>query len=110
MSEESNLDDEVHDAQYFQLLCELLEINSSRYEMQAEEILKNGSIKVEFSGAVIQFKITPTGCSFFTTDDNCPQTTDSWIRMGWGKSAKRNALPNYFAQAEASLLINRQGS
>lgn len=107
MEQETNFDDDAHDARYFKFLYDLLETNISRYENQTEEILKKGSIKVEFKGALIDFKITPTGCSFFTTDNTAPTTTDSWVRMGWRRSAKRKALPKYFAQAEACVLINR---
>jgi hypothetical protein len=28
--------------------------------------------------------------------------------MGWGKSAKRKALPYYFAKAEASVIIDQE--
>lgn len=108
MSEEIDFDDDAHDARYFECLFDLLEKNSNRYEIQTEVLLKNGSLTVEFSGAVLDFKITPTGCFFFTSDSTGARTTDSWLRMGWGKSAKRKALPDYFAQAEASVLINRE--
>ena len=105
---EGNFDDEAHDARFFDLIFDLAVKNNSRYEMQTEKILKDGSLIVEFSGATIKFKVTPTGCSFSISDDASARTLGSWLRMGWGKSAKRRALPNYFAQAEASVLINRE--
>lgn len=105
---EGNFDDEEHDTRYFNLIFELANQNNSRYEIQTEKILRNGSLLVEFSGATIEFKVTPTGCSFSISDAASLQTSGSWLRMGWGKSAKRRALPNYFAQAEASVLMNRE--
>jgi hypothetical protein len=104
---EDNFDDEAHDAQYFNLIFELANKNSSRYELQTEKILKKGYLLVEFCGATIEFKVTPTGCSFSISDDASARRSRSWLRMGWRKSAKRRSLPNYFAQAEASVLINR---
>lgn len=96
------------DQKYFKLILELEEKNASRYEMQTEQILRKGSLRVEFGGAEIKFKITPTGCEYSISDDTTPTTSRAWHRMGWGKSAKRRALPNYFAQAEASVIINRE--
>jgi hypothetical protein len=106
-SSETFRDDEW-DSKFFGLIYELVQKNRSRYEIQTEQILKNGSLKVEFSGATIEFKITPTGCSYSISDDEASRTSGSWLRMGWGKSAKRKALPDYFARAEASVLINRE--
>ena len=106
MGEIVNFDEEAHDAGYFKLLYELLEKNSSRYMKQTIEILDKGSLSVEIDDAVISFKLTPVGCTSSTVDKTCTQTSGSWHRMGWKKSAKRNALPQFFASAEASLLIN----
>lgn len=97
------------DSKLFALIYELAQKHNSRYEMQTEQILKKGSLVIEFIGAKIEFKITPIGCKFSISDDASAQTSSSWLRMGWGKSAKRRALPNYFAQAEASVIINREG-
>lgn len=101
-----NFHEDESDSKFFALIVELALKNNSRYEIQTDQILKNGSLKVEFSGAEIQFKITPTGCQYSISDDTSAKTSSSWLRMGWGKSAKRRALPNYFAQAEASVIIN----
>lgn len=103
-----SLENEEWDARYFGLIYELAEKNRSRYELQTEQLLKIGFLNIECDGAVIEFKLTPTGCSFSTVDSASARSSSSWIRMGWGKSAKREALPHYFAQAEASVLIDRQ--
>jgi hypothetical protein len=106
--DESTLRDDEWDARYFGLINELSEKHASRYETQTNELLKKRVLKIEFKGANIEFKITPTGCSFRTIDPQGQRNTNSWIRMGWGKSAKRRALPYYFAQAEASVIVDRE--
>lgn len=109
MSEDrATLGDEAWDARYFGLIAELAEKNASRYESQANELLSKRVLEVEFKGANIEFKLTPKGCSFNTNDPHGQQNTNSWIRMGWSKSAKRKALPHYFAQAEASVIMDQE--
>ena len=105
--DDATLRDEEWDARYFGLINELAKKNSSRYELQTDELLKKRFLKIEFNGANIEFKLTPQGCWFCTDDPRGQQSTNSWIRMGWGRSAKRKALPYYFAQAEASVIIDQ---
>ena len=106
-SDESELiADQKWDAHYFGLINELAEKNAARYEVQTEELLKKRKLKIEFDGADIEFKLTPQGCWFCTDNPLGQQNTNSWIRMGWGRSAKRKALPYYFAQAEASVIFD----
>ena len=103
-----SLSDEEWDARYFGLINELAQENASRYEVQTDKLLKKRVLKIEFNGAIIEFKLTPQGCWFCTNDPQSQQNTNSWIRMGWGKSAKRRALPFYFAKAEASVIIDQK--
>lgn len=107
--EDATLRDDEWDARYFGLISELAEKHASRYEVQTDELLKKRVLKIEFNGANIKFKLTPTGCWFCTEDPQSQQNTNSWVRMGWGKSAKRRALPFYFAEAEASVIIDQVG-
>lgn len=106
--DDTTLRDDEWDARYFGLIIELSEKNASRYENQTNELLKKRVLKIEFKGESIEFKITPTGCSFRISDSHGQRITNSWIRMGWGKSAKRRALPHYFAEAEASVIIDQE--
>jgi hypothetical protein len=106
--DDATLRDQEWDARYFGLINEFAEKNASRYEVQADELLKKRVLKIEFSGANIEFKLTPQGCSFCTNDPHSQRNTNSWIRMGWGKSAKRRALPYYFAEAEASVSMDQE--
>jgi hypothetical protein len=96
------------DARYFGLISELAEKHASRYEVQTDELLNKRVLEIEFNGANIKFKLTPKGCWFCTEDPQGQQNTNSWVRMGWGKSAKRRALPHYFAEAEASVIVDRE--
>ena len=107
--DDATLQDDDWDARYFGLINELAENNASRYEVQTDELLKKRVLKIEFTGATIEFKLTPTGCWFCTDDPQGQRNTNSWIRMGWGKSAKRRSLPYYFAEAEALIILNQMG-
>jgi hypothetical protein len=106
--DKATLRDDEWGARYFGLINELAKKNASRYEAQTDELLKRRVLKIEFNGATIEFKLTAQGCSFCTNDPQSQQDTNSWIRMGWGKSAKRRALPYYFAKAEASVIIDQE--
>ena len=107
--DDATLRDDEWDARYFDLINELAEKHASRYELQTDELLKKRLLKVEFNGANIEFKLTPNGCWFCTDDSLGQQNTNSWVRMGWGKSTKRRSLPNYFAEAEASIILGQMG-
>ena len=107
--DDATLRDDEWDARYFGLINELAEKHASRYELQTDELLKKRLLKVEFNGANIEFNLTPNGCWFCTDDPLGQQNTNSWVRMGWGKSAKRRSLPNYFAEAEASIILGQMG-
>lgn len=106
--DDATLRDEEWDSRYFGLINELAEKNASRYESQTDELLKKRLLKIEFHGASVEFKLTPQGCWFCTDDPQGQRNTNSWVRMGWGKSAKRRALPHYFAEAEASIIIDQE--
>ena len=107
--DDATLRDDEWDTRYFGLISELAVKNASRYEVQTDELLKKRVLKIEFNGANIEFKLTPKGCWFYTDDPQGQRSTNSWVRMGWGKSTKRKSLPNYFAEAEASIILNQVG-
>jgi hypothetical protein len=107
--DDATLRDDEWDTRYFGLISELAVKNASRYEVQTDELLKKRVLKIEFNGANIEFKLTPKGCWFYTDDPQGQRSTNSWVRMGWGKSTKRKSLPNYFAEAEASIILNQMG-
>jgi hypothetical protein len=47
-----NLENEEWDARYFGLINELAEKNSSRYELQTDELLKKRFLKIELNGQI----------------------------------------------------------
>ena len=104
---EGTLRDDDWDSKYFALIHELALKNASRYEFQADQLLKKKVLRVETRDAVIEFNLTPLGCSFSTSNNDHSRSASSWLRMGWRKSSKRRALPRYFACAEATWLIDQ---
>ena len=104
--EEDSLRAEARDKEFFSLILELSEKNSSRYESQARVLLKKRTIKVSVEGIDIQYKITPVGCSSATSRNLKGISTESWSRMGWRKSSKMKALPMFFAGTEAGVLMD----
>lgn len=97
--------DEAWDAKFFTLILDLSEKNSSRYESQAKILLRNKSLKVTVSGIEIRYKLTPVGCWYFASENAKGSSNQGWSRMGWRKSSKIKALPNFFAGSEAGVLI-----
>lgn len=106
-SGDMNLDDDEWEARFFRLINELSKKHTARYEIQTNELLKKHVLRVEFDQALIDFKITLRGLSFRTNDTKSHRNTNSWVRMGWRKSTKRKELPFYFAEAEATIIMNR---
>jgi len=105
MSDELLSPEELWDAQYFGLILELEKKNTSKYESFADQLLKKNEIIIEVEGTEIKFKLTPIGCRYTLINSKDGTGMESWTRMGWGKAAKRKALPRFFAKAEADLLI-----
>ena len=98
--------DDAWDSYYFNLINELADRNSARYQEQTAQLIKSKTLELSINGTLIKFKLTPTGCSYSTVTDKSSYKHSAWVRMGWGKTAKRKSLPNFFAQAEASVLID----
>jgi hypothetical protein len=104
---EKNLEigDEEWDSKYFNLIYALLELNSKHYEERAMKLLEVKTLNVEIRGVPVQFKLTPMGCAFDIRSNSHHIGGASWERMGWRKSKKQIALPEFFAQAEATILM-----
>ena len=106
--ENDSLRDDAWDDRYFGLILELEEIHSSRYESQALKLLEQKYLETSIDGVRIKYKLSPTGCSFFVGNDDSRIKHSSWRRMGWRKSSKMSALPNFFAASEADVQIDRK--
>lgn len=97
--------DDAWDEKYFSLILDLAEKNSSRYESQAETLLKNKTFVISLESIEIRYEITPLGCSYYASENLKGEAWSGWTRMGWKKSSKRNRLPNFFATSEAGVLL-----
>ena len=94
------------DQKYFKLILELEKKFASRYEIQTSKLMVEKSIEILVNGISINYKLDRLGCSYFIKDDKNSNLQKGWSRIGWGKSAKRKALPHLFAKSEADHLID----
>ena len=101
-----SIGDSEWDQKYFSLILELEEKYASRYEMQASKLLVDKSIEILVKGISITYKLDRLGCSYSIHDPRHSNLQKGWTRIGWGKSAKRKALPHLFAKSEAHVLID----
>ena len=105
MEKNSEIGDEESESKYFNFIYLLLEQNSKRYEERASKLLAVKTLDLEIRGIPVQFKLTPLGCAFQIKANNLLIGGASWTRMGWRKSSKKAVLPEFFAQAEAEILM-----
>jgi hypothetical protein len=99
------LRDDAWDEKYFSMILDLSEKNYSRYESQAETLLKNKTFKISVEGVEIRYEITPIGCRYYASENANGVEVSGWTRMGWKKSTKRSRLPDFFASSEAGVLL-----
>jgi|FLOH01.1.fsa_nt_gi hypothetical protein len=105
-SDESELiADQKWDDTYFSLIEEFRTRNASRYAEQTKLLLHKKSIELELSGYSVKYTLDRTGCWFDATNLDKGIGKRSWNRFGWGKKAKRKALPDFFAKTEANILM-----
>lgn len=102
--------DQEWDEAYFSLIVELRTKNSQRYLEQTELLLRKKSFEFELDGYVIKYTLDRTGCWFDATNSDKGIGQKSWNRFGWGKKAKRKALPDFFAKTEADILMPEIGA
>ncbi len=103
---EDNFDDEALDGQYFNLMHQFLIDYRDRYNQQTSQLLDSKIMTVEIQGSKLRFSLTPLGCSYSTIESDVNIKSEGWVRMGWRRASKRQALPRFFARAEASLILN----
>lgn len=106
VSSENSIGNSDWDKKYFKLILELEERFASRYEMQASKLLEEKSMEILVNGVSITYKLDRRGCSYLIQDEKNSNVQKGWSRIGWGKSAKRKALPHLFAKSEANHLID----
>jgi len=103
---DSLLPDLKSDAAYMAFIIELGKKNSSRYERQAEQIIREKFISLEVNSFSVNYAMNRTGCWFEANNSKKGFQLKSWNRFGWGRSAKRRALPGFFAKTEADILLS----
>ena len=97
--------DQEWDDAYFSLIADLRNKNVLRYEEQAKLLLHRKTIEFELDGYIVKYRLDRTGCWFEATNSEKGFGKNSWNRFGWGKKAKRQGLPDFFAKTEADILM-----
>ena len=100
-------DTDDREERFVSLVFELLANKKSLYEDYASQLLKAKILRLNLDGTPVTLKLTPFGCSHIIGDSQSLIRESGWKRMGWSKTAKRKALPEYIAEAEASVLVQR---
>jgi hypothetical protein len=98
-------DSDESDVAFFTLILELLEKNSSRYESQAKQLIKDKKFERVVKGVPVKYKLDLNGGTYVIGDENSKIVRTSWTRFGWRKSSKLLALPDFFAKSEAEVQL-----
>ncbi|HUW87272.1 MAG TPA: hypothetical protein VMW30_02705 [Candidatus Paceibacterota bacterium] len=93
---------------YFQLIYDLELKNHSRYEMQAELLMKNGEFSITINNSLLLYTLEDDGCTFrVSTDGGFDYCKLGWSSLGWRKHEKLKRLMAEFADSEARTILNR---
>jgi hypothetical protein len=99
---------DYYEVESFDQLCrDLLSANSSRYQAQAEELLKYGHLEGELNGHKYAYKLERNDCLFtlvLSPSAEFKQYARTYLH--WRKSKKKEYIPLFFAQCEATLLTD----
>ena len=92
--------------EYFQLIRDLGVKNRSRYEKQAELLLKGGELSITLNNALLLYTLEDGGCSFRVSRDG----GIDFYKLGWTslrrrKSKKVKTLIEEFEQSEAQATL-----
>ena len=106
--ENESLEDKESDSRFFGMINDLCEKNSSRYEIETQQLLHNRTIDVPHNGSVLRYQLDRVGCtcSILMTDNS--EEKLSWTRLGWKKSQRQSGLPEFFAANEARLILQER--
>lgn len=99
---------DYYEVESFDQLCrDLLSANSSRYQAQAEELLKYGHLEGELNGYKYAYTLNRNHCLFTLIQ---PPGTEfkqyAGTYLHWRKSKKKEYISLFFAQCEATLLTD----
>lgn len=90
----------------FGLVLDLGESQSERFMAQATELLKARTIEVPIKDSIGQYELGFFDCQFLISHDNGESFVNiARTRLGWRKKVKESELATFFAQTEASVLL-----
>ena len=93
---------------YFQFIYDLEVKNHSRYETQAELLMKNGEFSITINNSLLLYTLEDGGCAFrVSTDGGFDYIKLGWSSLGRRKSEKLKSLIAKFADSEARTILNR---
>ena len=91
---------------YFRLIYDLEEKNQSRYERQAELLLKNREFSIAIKDSLLLYTLEDGGC-LRVSDGGFDYCKLGWSSLGWRKREKLKRLIAEFAESEARTILNR---
>lgn len=92
---------------YFQLVSDLEVRNLSRYEKQAELLLKSGEFSITLNDSLLLYTLEDGGCSFRVSKDGGFDFYKlRWTNLSRRKREKLKTLIWEFANSEASTILN----
>lgn len=93
---------------YFRLIYDLEVKNHSRYEMQAELLMKNGEFSITINNSLLLYTLEDGGCAFrVSRDGGFDFCKLGWTSLGRRKHDKLKSLVGEFADSEARTILNR---
>jgi hypothetical protein len=106
MEEDFSADKSDWEQRLFGLVLDLGESQADRYMAQTTDLLKSRSIEVPIRDSIGQYELGLFDCQFLISHDNGESfLTIARTRVGWRKKDKERYLPAFFAQTEASVLL-----
>lgn len=92
---------------YLQLICDLEVKDRSRYEKQAELLLKRGELSITLNGSLLLYTLENGGCSFRVSKDGGFDFNKLWwTSLKRRKHEKVETLIGKFANSEAQVILN----
>lgn len=100
-------EDLEREREYYQLIYDLEVKNRSRYEEQAELLLKRGEFSITLNDSLLLYTLEGGGCSFrISKDGGFDFYKLGWTNLGRRKHKKLKTLIGEFADSEARTILN----
>lgn len=93
---------------YFQFINDLTVKNRSRYEKQAELLLKSREFSIAIGKSFLLYTLEDGGCAFRVSKDGGFDFSKlGWTSLGRNKQKNLEILVREFADSEARMVLNR---